>query len=217
MFTGIVEEIGTIADVRRIENGYALRIQGQKVLEGTQLGDSIAVNGTCLTVTEFDHQSFAVGVAPETRNRTNLLSLEPGSRVNLERAVTPSTRLGGHYVQGHVDGTGKITAFRPDRESLWVTIEASPEIMKYIVPKGFICLDGTSLTVVDCFPNAFTVMLVAYTQGHIILPEKKIGYLVNIEVDILGKYVEKLISAQLGQVSANLDQDFLKKHGFTPS
>ena len=213
MFTGIVEEIGIVSRLWRTGAGYNLMIQAKTVLDDVRLGDSIAVNGTCLTVTHFDAHSFTVGLAPETRSRTNLEHLREGQRVNLERSVTPTTRMGGHFVQGHIDGVGTITQFRPDADALWVTVQTTPDIMRYIVPKGFIALDGVSLTVVDVFEDSLTVTLVAYTQQHITLPQKQTGYTINIEVDILGKYVEKIISHPSAQ-PAGISLDFLAQHGY---
>ncbi|KAE9616873.1 putative riboflavin synthase [Lupinus albus] len=199
LFTGIVEEIGTIKTVGvTSDGGFDLKIQAKTVLDGVNLGDSIAVNGTCLTVTEFDTNvsDFTVGLSPETLRKTSLIELEPSSVVNLERAVTPATRMGGHFVQGHVDGTGEIVSKVPEGDSLWVKVKAGKELLKYIVPKGFIAVDGTSLTVVDVFDDesCFNFMLVAYTQKHVVIPFKKVGQKVNLEVDILGKYVERLLS-----------------------
>ena len=213
MFTGIVEEIGSVSAITNSGTGYEMTFKAARVLQGTQIGDSIAVNGTCLTVTVFDADHFKVGVAPESLQRTNLGQLKVGDPVNLERAVTPSTRLGGHIVQGHVDGTGTVLEKRRDRESLWVTIKADPEVMRYIVPKGFICLDGVSLTVVDVWPDRFNIMLVAHTQEHIILPQKPTGYRINIEVDIVGKYVEKFM---VGHRQAHgITPEMLAENGFT--
>ena len=169
MFTGIVEELGTVRDCHRDGDGFALSINCNTVLDGTILGDSIAVNGVCLTVTAMDDHGFVTGLAPETRQRTNLESLSSGSKVNLERSVTPTTRMGGHFVQGHVDGTGAIKTFRRDEDALWVTINAPADLMRYVVVKGYITLDGTSLTVVDVGDDWFSVTLVAYTQAHIVL------------------------------------------------
>ncbi len=213
MFTGIVEEIGTIAQVSSGARGYTLRIDADVVLTGTQIGDSIAVNGTCLTVTSLSPSCFTVDVAPETRSRTNLGQLVAKDPVNLERAVTPSTRLGGHLVQGHVDGLGTVTEFRPDGEALWITIAAAPDILRYIVPKGFICLDGVSLTVVTVTEKNFNLMLVPHTQKHIILTRKTAGYKINIEVDIVGKYVEKFVLPQ--KAAGSLTMEKLREHGFT--
>lgn len=205
MFTGLVEEMGNVKEVRVLDDGgFEMTIEAGVVLENVSLGDSIAVNGTCLTVTRFDSSSFSVGLAPETLRKTSLGECATGSPVNLERSLLPSTRLGGHFVQGHVDGTGTIASFRPENDSLWVTIKTSPEILKYIVPKGYIAVDGTSLTVVDVLDNesAFTFMLVAYTQQKVILSGKKVGAKVNLEVDILGKYVERMLQGYKTPIAA---------------
>ena len=194
MFTGIVEETGTVRHCRPNDSGFELAIDCSAVLEDTRLGDSIAVNGVCLTVVALDETGFVTGLAPETRSRTSLDALEDGARVNLERSVTPSTRMGGHFVQGHVDGKGTIEGFREDADALWVTVRAPRELMRYIVPKGYIALDGTSLTVVDVGEDTFSVTLVAWTREHIVLPTRAVGDAVNIEVDVLGKYVERLVA-----------------------
>jgi len=193
MFTGIVEEIGIVQELKKIAAGWSLTIRAQIVLEGVQLGDSIAVNGTCLTVTHLTDHTFTVGLAPETLRRTNLGDLHPGDGVNLERSLAANGRVDGHFVQGHVDGTGVIRSFDPEGDSLWVTVETPPELLRYIVPKGFIAVDGISLTVVDVLEDAFTFMLIAHTQQHVTLPQKPVGGRVNLEVDILGKYVEKFL------------------------
>lgn len=177
LFTGLVEEMGIVKDVQILEDGgFEMTIEASTVLEDVKLGDSIAVNGTCLTVTQFDSSSFVVGLAPETLRKTSLGECSAGSPVNLERSLQPNTRMGGHFVQGHVDGTGTIVSFRPEKDSMWVTIKTSPEILKYIVPKGYIAVDGTSLTVVDVLDDmsTFTFMLVAYTQQKVILSGKKV-------------------------------------------
>lgn len=221
MFTGIVEELGKINNCHRAGDGFELSISCKKVLEGTIPGDSIAVNGVCLTVTSMDSQSFIAGLAPETRKRTNLDTLKSGSPVNLERSVTPNTRMGGHFVQGHVDATGTIQAFRKDQDALWVTVEVPESLMRYIVVKGYVTIDGTSLTVVDVGENWFSVTLVAFTQAHIVMPQKKIGDAVNIEVDVLGKYVERLLQFNKvdPQVTMQAPQQpvtaqFLKENGY---
>ncbi|KAJ4773089.1 Riboflavin synthase [Rhynchospora pubera] len=207
LFTGIVEEIGHIDQVGPTSDsgddngGFEMRIGAEIVLGGTRLGDSIAVNGTCLTVTDIDSAGsrFSVGLSPETLRRTSLGGLGPGSPVNLERSLTPESRMGGHFVQGHVDGTGEIVKFSPEGDSLWVTVRTDPDLLRLIVPKGFIAVDGTSLTVVGVYEeeSTFDFMLIAYTQQKIVLPTKKVGDKVNLEVDILGKYVEKLLSGRL--------------------
>lgn len=196
LFTGIVEEMGIVREVEVLENGgFEMTVEASTVLEDVKLGDSIAVNGTCLTVTRFNSASFSVGLAPETLRRTSLGEAAVGSPVNLERSLQPSSRMGGHFVQGHVDGTGTIESMEPEEDSLWVKVKTSPELLRYIVPKGYIAVDGTSLTVVDVLDdeNAFTFMLIAYTQQHIVVPRKKIGAAVNLEVDIVGKYVERMM------------------------
>lgn len=205
-------------ECRRAGDGFALSVDCKTVIEGTALGDSIAVNGVCLTVTTMDSNGFVTGLAPETRQRTNLESLVTGSRVNLERSVTPSTRMGGHFVQGHIDTTGVIKEFRRDEDALWVTIRAPTSLMRYVVTKGYITLDGTSLTVVDVGPDWFSVTLVAYTQSHIVMPSKKTGDKVNIEVDVLGKYVERLIQHGVANLTApsttGITSQFLKENGY---
>ncbi|KAI0491706.1 hypothetical protein KFK09_025966 [Dendrobium nobile] len=203
LFTGIVEEMGQIQHLGpNLEGGYELRIAAKTVFGGVQLGDSISVNGTCLTVTAFDPvaSQFSVGLSPETLRKTSLGELGLGSPVNLERALQPTSRMGGHFVQGHVDGTGEIVKFEPEGDSIWVKVKTSPELLRYIVPKGFITVDGTSLTVVQVYDedDSFDFMLVAYTQQKVAIPTKKVGDKVNLEVDILGKYVEKLLRSGIG-------------------
>jgi len=213
MFTGIVEELGQVLECHPTSAGFDLTVKCSTVLGDTQLGDSIAVNGVCLTVTAINNTSFTAGLAPETRSRTNLDSLKPGTALNLERSVTPSTRMGGHFVQGHVDTTGVIKSFKKDKDALWVAIEVPNDLMRYIVSKGYITLDGTSLTVVDTGKNWFNVTLVAYTQQHIAMPTKSIGDSVNIEVDVLGKYVEKLIGHN-NTKPADITAEFLHENGY---
>ena len=193
MFTGLVEEIGTIRRIWTAGEGLVLSVNAEQVLSDMKVSDSIAINGACLTVTEVSAGLFAVGIAPETQRRTNLGNLQPGDLVNLERSLPFNGRIGGHFVQGHVDGTGVIMEMSPEDESLWVKVEASEELLRYIVPKGFVSVDGVSLTVVNIFPNAFNFMLISYSQKHVILPRKTVGELVNLEVDMLGKYVERFV------------------------
>lgn len=215
MFTGIVEEIGRVGRFRRTAKGFELTVQARTVLGDAKLGDSINVNGTCLTVTQLGGDSFIVGLSPETRSRTNLEGLRVGDHVNLERSLKPASRMGGHFVQGHVDGVGTVTALHREEDALWVTVGAPQELMRYIVPKGFVALDGVSLTVVDVYEESFTVMLVAYTQGHITLAQQQAGYRVNIEVDILGKYVEKQLKARFSKTETRyISLDFLAEHGY---
>lgn len=198
MFTGIVEEIGEVVCADMTSDGFALRIRADKTIEGSKPGDSIAVNGTCLTITHIDEDSFSFGVAPESLSRTNLGALTTGSTVNLERSVTPTTRMGGHFVQGHVDGVAQVASLERDGESLRVTLSASEEMLRGIVPKGFVAIDGISLTVVDVLADGFTVMLVPYTMEHVAPWFRDVGTNVNIELDILGKYVDRIVSARFG-------------------
>jgi len=217
MFTGLIEEIGKVTKAIRSKDSFDLIIQAKTVLEGIALGDSIAVNGVCLTVTKFDSQIFQVGLAPETRKRTNLGDLHNGALVNLERSVTPSTRLGGHFVQGHVDDTGTIKSITNDEDALWITISCDPRLMGYIVTKGYITIDGTSLTVVDTGSDWFNITLIAYSQQKVTLARKAIGESVNLEVDILAKYVEKLVAHQSNsspEKPENITRSILSTHGF---
>lgn len=188
MFTGIIEEVGRVRQIRPTR----LTLAAQKVLEGTKVGDSIAVNGACLTVVEMDKDSFSVDVMPETLRRTNLGDLRPSDVVNLERALALGQRMGGHLVQGHVEGTGKVISRRAEGEAVILRFAAPRELTRYLVPKGFVAVDGVSLTVVDCNATSFSVSLVAYTQEQTNLGRKRSGDKVNLETDIIGRYVEKL-------------------------
>lgn len=195
MFSGIVEEIGILREARLEGEPKRLVIDCRSVLEGARVGDSIAVNGVCLTVESFDEGWFTTGVMPETLRRTDLGRLSPGAGVNLERSVPAEGRVGGHFVQGHVDGTGELLEMRPDGAAVIVRIRVPPRLARYIVEKGYVAVDGTSLTVVDAGADYFTVSLVYHTQEHITLPRKSAGDLVNIEIDILAKYAERFAEA----------------------
>ena len=188
MFTGIVEELGTVGSIK---NGV-LVVYASLVLEDLDVKDSICVNGACLTVTELTGTGFQVDVVPETLRRTNLGALTSGSKVNLERSLQMGGRLGGHIVQGHVDGTGEISSIAEDGDAYLYSFSVSPELSRYIVQKGFICVDGISLTVVDCADDEFTVTLIPYTREHTVLGTKSEGNKVNLEADIMAKYIEKL-------------------------
>lgn len=203
MFTGLVEEIGEIVTIGPKGDGFDLSVRAKTVLDDAHLGDSIAINGVCLTVTALDGDVFTVGLAPETLARTSLSVLAPGGGVALERAALPTTRLGGHYVQGHVDGTGTIRQKRPDNDALWLTVGVDPSMMRYVVPKGYICVDGASLTVVNTGDDWFDLTLIAYSQTKLVLPYKDIGDPVNLEVDILAKYVERLVAPLTNDTSTN--------------
>jgi riboflavin synthase len=210
MFTGIVEEVGRVVALRPGAEP-SLRLAAKTVLEDLHLGDSVAVNGACLTVTEMDQAGFAVGLMPETLRRTNLGALRRGDSVNLERALAVGGRLGGHFVQGHVDGVGRITATRREQQALLVRFSAPAEVLRYVVPKGFIAVDGISLTVLDRDDDSFSVSLVSYTQQNVTLAQHKVGYDVNLEADILGKYVEQFVRPQGNGLTA----EFLAEHGFS--
>lgn len=193
MFTGIVEEIGTVQSLEEREGGWQLTLHGALASEGARQGDSIAVNGVCLTVTRRSGGLLTFGIAPETLARSNLGDLEPDSHVNLERSLPASGRIGGHFVQGHVDGTGVLAERQPDGDSLRIAVQAPPEVLRYLVPKGYVAVDGTSLTVIDVLADRFTFMLVVYTRAHIVLPGLPLGARVNLEVDVLAKYAEKFL------------------------
>mmetsp|Transcript_51159 Transcript_51159/g.95888 ORF Transcript_51159/g.95888 Transcript_51159/m.95888 type:complete len:242 (+) Transcript_51159:71-796(+) len=200
VFTGIVEEMGTVVSVERKADlemwdgskseGFVLRIKCKEALKGAYIGCSIAVNGTCLTVTAFDSEAFEVNCAPETLRRTDLGDLTKGDLVNLERSMAATDRNSGHFVQGHVDEAGQILKFTPEGDSLWVRISLSEDLLPYVIPKGYIAVDGTSLTVceVNRKEKWFNLMLIAHTQKCIVVPKKKVGERVNLEADCMGKY-----------------------------
>jgi len=206
VFTGIVQETGTIISV----TGEGLTIAAVDTLKAMQAGGSIAVNGVCLTVTQYDQKSFSAEVIPETLKRTNLGLLKVGDRVNLERPLAFNGEIGGHLVQGHIDDTGRIVQTAREGDSLLMTFQAKPEVMRYIVPKGFIAVDGTSLTVTAKDAGSFGVALIGYTLRHTILADRKPGDAVNLEVDIIGKYVAELYGPQ----SPGISVEFLREHGF---
>ncbi len=206
MFTGIIEEVGRV----RSTGGGRLSFEARKVLEGTRLGDSIAVSGACLTVIDMGEGFFTIEVMPETLRRTSLGSLRPGDPVNLERALQIGGRLGGHFVQGHVDDTGRIISLLPERDAILMKISAPAPLMRYVVEKGFIAVEGVSLTVVSRDSGSFTVSLVSYTRQHTNLGSKRTGDPVNLEIDIIAKYVEQLA----GRHSSGLTPEFLREHGF---
>ena len=215
MFSGIVEEVGTVHSLRRRGASAVLTVAAERVLTGTRVGDSLAVNGACLTVTALDAGSFTVDLAPETLRRTNLGDLRPGSPVNLERALAVGDRLGGHFVQGHVDGVGRVAMLLPQGDACLARFQAPPEVMRYVVPKGFIAVDGVSLTVVERDDSSFTVSLVPHTLANTILGRYRVGDRVNLEADIIGKYVERfMMDRERG--STGLSLEFLAQHGFGP-
>jgi riboflavin synthase len=213
VFTGIVEEMGTVESVDRKADlemwdgskseGFVLRIKCTEALKDAYIGCSIAVNGTCLTATKLDPDAFEVNCAPETLRRTDLGELVSGSLVNLERSAQLSDRNSGHIVQGHVDEAGKIKEFRREGDSLWVKISLSNDLLPYVVPKGYIAVDGTSLTVCDVNyeENWFNLMLISHTQQKIIMPKKKVGELVNLEADCIGKYAAAAVNGVSSRIN----------------
>lgn len=211
MFTGIIEEVGTVAAVSHAPHGIRLCVQGKKILEDIHIGDSIAVNGICLTVTDFSAASFTADVMAETLARTSLIGLKQGSKVNLERAMAANGRFGGHIVTGHIDGVGVIKRTQKDGIATIYTIETTSPITRYIVEKGSIAIDGISLTVVAVDEKTFSVSLIPHTQNHTALETKRIGDNVNLENDCIGKYVEKFITQSQ---SSQITKDFLYRYGY---
>lgn len=195
MFTGIVEELGRVTATHFAQEHPRLTIASRVALEGARIGDSIAVEGVCLTVEERTETDFTAGLMPETLRRTALEQLRSGDLVNLERSLAANGRIGGHFVQGHVDAAGTILERRDDGAALLVTVAMPATIARYVVEKGYIAVDGASLTVVACADTSFAVSLVRHTQGATTLAGKPVGAPVNVEVDILGKYVERLATA----------------------
>lgn len=209
MFTGIVEEIGIVTGISKGARECKYIISASKILEDIHVGDSIAVNGVCLTVTSYDDSSFKADVMNESLRRSNLGNLRNGSKVNLERAMAANGRFGGHIVSGHIDGTGTLISYEREANAVWLTVGAGEELMRYIIMKGSVALDGVSLTVARLHKDAFAVSLIPHTGEETTLLNKKRGDRINIECDIVGKYVEKLCGK-----SSGIDEDFLKKYGF---
>ncbi len=208
MFTGIVEEVGRIIETRFEQEHPRLLIGCRTVLAGARPGDSIAVEGVCLTVERLTEGGFVTGLMPETLRRTALGALVPGRAVNLERSLAADGRIGGHFVQGHIDGTGTVVERREEGAAVLVAIAVAPALARYIVEKGYIAVDGASLTVVSALPDRFTVSLVRHTQEHSTLAGKARGAAVNLEVDILGKYVERFVG-QVGTIPTRLSDTSL--------
>ena len=211
MFTGIIEEVGTFGGL----SGGNISIGARRIQSDAHIGDSIAVNGICLTVTQFDAHGFRAAVMPETVRRTSLAGLAHGAPLNLERALLPTTRLGGHFVSGHIDGVGEITEMREEGNAILMTVAADDEILRGIVEKGSVALDGISLTVARVGTTDFTVSLIPHTRTVTNLGAKRVGSPLNIETDILGKYALKLLGGEsFAATSAGLTRDFLLKNGF---
>ena len=215
MFTGIVEELGTIRSIRRGAASAVLSIGAEAVLSDLRIGDSVAVNGVCLTATGVDGSGFTADVMHETLQRSSLGALGPGSRVNLERAMAADGRFGGHIVSGHIDGTGTITARRQDDNAVWYTVSASPALLRYIVEKGSVAIDGISLTVASVEADRFSVSVIPHTAAMTLLGAKGPGDVVNLETDIIGKYVERLLRpADTPAARSGISLEFLAENGF---
>lgn len=226
MFTGIIEEVGKIRSIQKGAKSCVLTVDAKEILSDIHLGDSIAVNGICLTVTSFDEKGFSVDVMHETLNRSSIGKVKTGSLVNLERAMLAGGRFGGHIVSGHIDGTGVVKTIEKDDNAIWYTIRTEPKVMRYIIEKGSIAIDGISLTVAKVGSDSFSVSVIPHTAANTILTERKIGDTVNLENDCIGKYVEKLLTgnvqaggeqnAHAGQKSSSsgLTKEFLLKNGF---
>ncbi len=230
MFTGIIEEKGIIQNIRRDGNACVLTVGCRNVLHGTRVGDSIAVNGVCLTVTSMGAGYFTADMMAETLSRSSMGDLSNGSAVNLERAMPADGRFGGHIVSGHIDGTGTVKSARRDGNAVWYTFEAAPELLRFIVEKGSIAVDGISLTVAYVDEKCFKVSVIPHTLDATTLPDRRAGDIVNLECDIIGKYVEKLMMfpseesvsdmrtdeerSREGGERGGLTEEFLKKCGF---
>lgn len=215
MFTGIVEEVGTVEKISRGQHSAVLTILADTVLEGTKLGDSIAVNGVCLTVVELLDGRFSADVMHETLNRSSLVKISRGSHVNLERAIPADGRFGGHIVAGHVDGVGKIIRIRRDDNAIWYTVQAGSDVLRYIVEKGSITIDGISLTVAAVTERDFSISAIPHTVRQTVLRERSEGDVVNLETDIIGKYVEKLLRLAPAQPEqSSITREFLSRYGF---
>ncbi|MEH7120889.1 riboflavin synthase [Neobacillus vireti] len=218
MFTGIIEEIGKVAKIQRTANSYVLAIESKKILQDIHLGDSIAVNGVCLTVTSFSGEQFTVDVMPETVKATSLNNVQSGTKVNLERAMAAGGRFGGHFVSGHADGTGVIKRKQALENAIYYEIEADPEVLRYVIVRGSIAVDGTSLTVFDVSDSSFILSLIPHTLSETVIGLKGPGDIVNLECDMIGKYVSHFIQ-NLGNEShqkkkLGITQSFLEENGF---
>ena len=215
MFTGLIEEIGEVDKIAKSAKSAQITIKSKKVLEDIKLGDSISTNGVCLTVVKFDKNSFVVDVMPETMRRSNLKNIKSGSRVNLERAMQLGDRLGGHIVSGHVDGIGIIKSIDKEDNATWVSIETSLDIMKYMINKGSVTVDGISLTIAKVEDEVFKVSIIPTTKGETTLLDKHIGDELNVECDVVGKYIERFMIFNQEEASkSSIDINFLKENGF---
>lgn len=214
MFTGIIEDIGRVVNIVKRDKFIAVSIKGNRCTEELFKGDSISVDGVCLTVTGFVNNSFLVDISPETMRKTTLSRLHAGDSVNLERAVTPHKRLGGHIVSGHIDGVGMITKKKREGEGYFFSIKTDEDILRFIIKNGSVAVDGISLTAVDLWSENFSLMIIPHTLSNTTLISKREGDLVNIECDIIGKYVEKLLDRDSMSEKRSITYGFLAEHGF---
>ncbi len=215
MFTGLIEEIGHIKAMKKGGNSIRLSVAANKIMDDVKLGDSIATNGICLTVVDFDSNGFSADVMPETMNRSSFHTQKEGSRVNLERALRVGDRMGGHMLSGHIDGIGEIVSQTKDDNAIWVSIAAPKNILKYVIEKGSIAIDGISLTVAYVDDKQFKVSIIPLTQDDTTLVSKKIGSLVNLECDMTAKYIEKfMFHKEDEKKESNISMEFLKENGF---
>lgn len=212
MFTGIIEETGTVRSVKRSGRSAVVTVKASAVLDGLKQGDSIAVSGACLTAVSLTNDSFSADVMRETVERSHLWNLKAGSMVNLERAMPLNGRFGGHIVSGHIDGTGVIQTVRKDENAIWFTVRTGPGILRYVIEKGSIAVDGISLTVAGVTENDFSVSVIPHTVQNTTLGEKRVGDTVNLENDCIGKYVEKLLCAPGAR--SGISKKFLVRYGF---
>jgi riboflavin synthase len=212
VFTGIVEEVGKIQAIKKGVNSAVLSVQAAKIMEDVHLGDSVAVNGVCLTVTSISQSGFTADVMHETLSRSSLGNLQTGSLVNLERAMAANDRFGGHIVSGHIDGTGKVSGIRRDDKAVWYTVKAPLPILRYIIEKGSIAIDGISLTVARVYKDSFSVSIIPHTASLTTLSSRRVGDLVNLENDCIVKYVEHLMAKDTQ--NSNITDSFLAEYGF---
>lgn len=213
MFTGIIEEVGTVLNIKKGSVSSKITFGGKKIFKDIHLGDSIAINGVCLTADILTDNSFTADIMAETLRRSSLGNLKVGSKVNMERAMLCNGRFGGHIVSGHVDATGKIINFKREENAVWITISAESKTLKYIVEKGSIALDGISLTVASVNDTSFKVSIIPHTASETTLLTKSVGDKINIECDIVGKYIERFLNFKEDK-SNNVDLNFLAQHGF---
>lgn len=217
MFTGIVEEKGTISRLKETGDAIVMTISAKTVLEDVKMGDSVSVNGVCLTVTDFSHSTFTVDMMPETVRNTSLRNLSSGSKVNLERAMAANGRFGGHFVSGHVDGIGTIRSKKPEYNAVYFEIEVAKHLRDYMTMKGSVAVDGTSLTIFGLTDTTFTISIIPHTLDETVIGSKGPGDIVNIECDMLAKYMDELLMRRFGtdeKSSEKLTESYLKEHGF---